>query len=214
MTIRSILQHEKLTGSNFMNWYRNLRIVLRSEGKLAHLEQPLIPIPLLVAPQAVRDTYKVLYNAQNKVACLMLRTKQELFNTVKAFHACKQEDGQSVRAYILKMKGYLDTLERLGYVMPKELGSIVELHDMLKLYEKGAKGKDKGKNKLAYAPNPKISPPPKREHPTKDFVCYHYKEVGHWKRNCPSYQAELKKRKSASIASTSVPRKVLDKAGS
>ncbi|GJS72124.1 zinc finger, CCHC-type containing protein, partial [Tanacetum coccineum] len=67
----------------------------------------------------------------------------------------------------------------------------------------GAKGKDKGKNKLAYAPMPKIPPPPKREHPEKDSVCHYCKEVGHWKRNCPSYQAELKKRKSASIASIS-----------
>ncbi|GKE88951.1 hypothetical protein Tco_1566426, partial [Tanacetum coccineum] len=71
-TIRSILQQEKLTGPKFMNWYRNLRIVLRSEGKLAHLEHPLIPLPLHVAPQAVRDTYEVLYDAQNEVVCLML----------------------------------------------------------------------------------------------------------------------------------------------
>ncbi|GJZ21828.1 retrovirus-related pol polyprotein from transposon TNT 1-94 [Tanacetum coccineum] len=162
-TIMSILQQEKLTRPNFMNWYRNLRIVLRSKGKLAHLEQPLIPIPLRVAPQAVRDTYEVLYDAQNEVACLMLETKQELFDTVKAFHACKQENGQSVSADILKIKGYLDTLERLGYAMPKELGmslilnslnkdydqfvqnynmhsmgkTIVELHAMLKIHEKG-----------------------------------------------------------------------------
>ncbi|GKC31429.1 hypothetical protein Tco_1038723 [Tanacetum coccineum] len=132
-TIRSILQQEN-TGPNFTNWYQNLRIVLRSEGKLAHLEQPLIPLPLPVAPQAVRDTYEVLFDAQNEVACLMLgsmspelqrvlenykaydmiqelrtmfeeQAKQELFEIVKVFHACKQEDGQSVSAYILKMKG-------------------------------------------------------------------------------------------------------------
>ncbi|GJR62538.1 retrotransposon protein, putative, ty1-copia subclass [Tanacetum coccineum] len=106
------------------------------------------------------------------------------------------------------MKCYLDTLERLGYAMPMELDlslilnslnkdydhfvqnynmhsmgkSIVELHAMLKLHEKGilkkaetpavlairegkiqknrkkpqgAKVKDKGKNKLAYAPMPR-----------------------------------------------------------
>ncbi|GKB82591.1 retrotransposon protein, putative, ty1-copia subclass [Tanacetum coccineum] len=225
-TIRSILQQEKLTRPNFTNWYQNLRIVLRSEGKLAHLEQPLIPIPLPVAPQAVRDTYEVLYDAQNEVACLMLgsmspdlqrvlenykaydmiqelktmfeeQAKQELFDTVKAFYACKQEYGQLVSAYILKMKGYLDTLECLGYAMPK--GKIQK--DKKK--PQGAKGEDKGKNKLAYAPKPKIPPPPKREHPTKDSICHHCKEVGHWKRNCSSYQAELKKRKSVSIASTS-----------
>ncbi|GKA84237.1 hypothetical protein Tco_0805832 [Tanacetum coccineum] len=95
---------------------------------------------------------------------LCCQAKQELFETIKAFHACKQEEGQSVSAYILKMKVYLDTLERRGYVIPKELGvslllnslnkdydqfvqnynmhnigkSIVELHVMLKLHEKGA----------------------------------------------------------------------------
>nr|GEX98055.1 zinc finger, CCHC-type [Tanacetum cinerariifolium] len=174
---------------------------------------------------------------------------------IKAFHACKQEDRQSVSTYILNMKGYLDTLECLGYDMPKELGvglilnslnkdynqfvqnynvhsigkSIVELHAMLKLHKKGiskkaktpvvlairegkihkdkkkpqrAKGKDKGKNKLAYAPKPKTPPPPKRDNSAKDSVYHHCKEVGYWKRNCSSYQDELKKRKNASIAST------------
>ncbi|GKF10783.1 hypothetical protein Tco_0048709 [Tanacetum coccineum] len=144
------------------------------------------------------------------------QAKHELFKTVKAFHACKQEDGQLISPYLLKMKGYLDILERLGYPMHKELGvslilnslnkdydqfvqnynmhnigkTIVELHVMLKLHEKGipkkvetpvvlairggkiqkdkkkpqgAKGKDKGKTKLAYVHKPKISTPPKRD---------------------------------------------------
>ncbi|GKB87186.1 zinc finger, CCHC-type containing protein [Tanacetum coccineum] len=106
---------------------------------------------------------------------------------------------------------------------------IDELHAMLKLHEKGipkkaktpamlairegkiqkdkkkmqgAKGKDKGKNKLVYAPKPKIPLSSKKDNLEKDSVCHHCKEVGHWKRNSPSYQAELKKRKNASIAST------------
>ncbi|GJY60844.1 putative retrotransposon protein [Tanacetum coccineum] len=187
-TLRQILQSEKLTGPNFTKWHHNLRIALRFENKLVHLEQPLIPIHLLVASQAARDAYEILLDAQNEVACLMLG--------IKAFHACKQEDGQSVSPYLLKMKGYLDTLERLGYLMSKELGKD-------KKKRKGGKGKDKGKTKLAYAPKPKIPPPPKRENLIKDSVCHHYKEVGHWRRNFPSYHAELKKRKNASGASTS-----------
>ncbi|GKD01392.1 retrotransposon protein, putative, ty1-copia subclass [Tanacetum coccineum] len=71
----------------------------------------------------------------------------------------------------------------------------------------GAKGKDNGKNKLAYAPKPKIPLPPKRDNLEKDSIYHHYKEVGHWRRNCPSYQAELKKKKNASGASTSGSRK-------
>nr|GEU78446.1 hypothetical protein [Tanacetum cinerariifolium] len=41
---------------------------------------------------------------------------------------------------------------------------------------RGEKGKDKEKNKLAYAPKPKILPPPKRDNLAKDSVCHHYKE--------------------------------------
>nr|GEZ18837.1 hypothetical protein [Tanacetum cinerariifolium] len=54
--------------------------------------------------------------------------------------------------------------------------TIAELHAMLKLHEKGAKGKDNGKNKLAYAPKPKIPPSPKRDNPANDSVYHHLKE--------------------------------------
>nr|GFB21103.1 hypothetical protein [Tanacetum cinerariifolium] len=102
--------------------------------------------------------------------------------------------------------------------------TIAKLHAMLKLHEKGipkkaktpvvlaiwegkiqkdkkkpqgAKGKDKGKNKIAYAPKSKIPPPPKRDNLAKDSVYHQCKEVVHWRINCLSYQAELKKRKNA-----------------
>nr|GEX29488.1 hypothetical protein [Tanacetum cinerariifolium] len=146
----------------------------------------MTPLHYPVASQAARDAYEALSNAQNEVACLML---------VKAFYACKQEDGQSVSSYLLKMKSYLDTLECLGYAMPNELED--------KKKPQRAKGKAKGKNKLAYASKTKIPSPPKRDNPAKDTICHHYKEVGQWKRNCPFYHAELKKRKNASVASTS-----------
>nr|GEZ13243.1 hypothetical protein [Tanacetum cinerariifolium] len=101
--------------------------------------------------------------------------------------------------------------------------TIAELHVMLKLHEKGipkkaetpivlaiwegkiqkdkkkprgTKGKDNGKTNLAYAPKPKIPSPPKRDNPAEDYVCHHCHEVGHWRRNCPSYHAELKNRKN------------------
>ncbi|GJY98063.1 zinc finger, CCHC-type containing protein [Tanacetum coccineum] len=253
-TIRSILLAEKLTGSNFTNWYRNLRIVLRYEKKMKFVEQPIgpAPDPETTNPDTI-DKYYETVNLEQEVECLIL---SRTFETVKAFYAYKQEEGHSVSSYLLKMKIYLDTLERLGYAMPNELGvslilnslnkdydqfvqnynmhsmgkTIAELHAMLKLHEKGipkkaetpdvlairegkiqkdkkkkpqgAKGKAKGKNKLAYAPKTKILPLPKRDNLTKDSICHHCKEVGHWRRNCPSYHAELKKRKNASVAST------------
>nr|GFB03510.1 zinc finger, CCHC-type [Tanacetum cinerariifolium] len=57
---------------------------------------------------------------------------------------------------------------------------------------------------LAYAPKPKIPPPPKKEDPAKDSVCHHYSDTGHWKRNCPLYLSELlKNKKLPQEASTS-----------
>ncbi|GJT45578.1 zinc finger, CCHC-type containing protein [Tanacetum coccineum] len=259
MTIRLILLAEKLTGSNFTNWYRNLRIVLRYEKKMKFVEQPIKPaLDLETADPDTIDKYYETVNLEQEVACLMLssmsphlqrtlekynsydmmkelktifkeQAKHELFEIVKAFHACKQEEGQSVSSYLLKIKSYLDTLEHLGYAIPNELAvslilnslnkdydkfvqnynmhnmgkTIAELHAILKLHEKGiskkaetpvvlpiregkiqkdkrkpqrAKGKDKGKNKLAYAPKPKILPPPKKDNPAKDSVYHHYKE--------------------------------------
>ena len=35
-----VLEKEKLNGANFIDWYRNLRIVLRNEKKDYVLEQP------------------------------------------------------------------------------------------------------------------------------------------------------------------------------
>ncbi|GKB78697.1 hypothetical protein Tco_0945592 [Tanacetum coccineum] len=192
-TIRSILLAKKLTSSNFTNWYRNLRIVLRYEKKMKFVKQPTgpVPDPETVDPDDI-DKYYESVNLKQEVTCLMLssmspdlqrilekynaydmmnelktmfekQAKQKLFESVKAFHACKQEEGKSISSYHLKMKSYLDTLERLGYAMPKELGvgliinylnkdydqfvqnynmhsmgkKLAELHAMLKLHEKG-----------------------------------------------------------------------------
>nr|GEV79528.1 hypothetical protein [Tanacetum cinerariifolium] len=57
---------------------------------------------------------------------------------------------------------------------------------------------------------PVHSPKPSaKEHLTKDDVCYHSKEVGHWKRNRHVYLVELmKKKKHIGSASTSGERKL------
>nr|GFC89280.1 zinc finger, CCHC-type [Tanacetum cinerariifolium] len=58
------------------------------------------------------------------------QAEQELLQTTRDFHSCRQEEWQSVSSYVLKMKGYIDNLERLS------MGNTVnELHAMLKLHE-------------------------------------------------------------------------------
>ncbi|GKA73526.1 retrotransposon protein, putative, ty1-copia subclass [Tanacetum coccineum] len=94
--------------------------------------------------------------------------EQELLQTVREFHAYKQEEGQPVSSYALKMKSYIDNLERLGHPvslnlavslilvsLSKEYDSFVqnynmhnmgktvnELHAMLKLLEQTLPKKD------------------------------------------------------------------------
>ncbi|GKB80802.1 retrotransposon protein, putative, ty1-copia subclass, partial [Tanacetum coccineum] len=175
-------------------------------------------------------------------------------------------EGKSVADYVLKMKGYVEQLERLGYMLPQDISvglilngltkdfvgfvrnynmhnmgkTIGEIHAMLIEYEKGlpkkaetpqvmmiksgkiqkankkslnAKGKNKvngkGKDKKVYIPKPNNPKPTAKERPAKDDACHHCKEVGHWKRNCPVYLAELQKKRkqvgSASKRSNLVP---------
>nr|GEW64747.1 hypothetical protein [Tanacetum cinerariifolium] len=106
-SIRLILDKEKLNGSKFLDWYRNLRIVLRNEQKMQHLEEALPEAPPATAIVVVHNAYTRRVTEQQEIACLML-DEQELFKTIKAFHAWKQEEGQSVSTYVLKMKDYLD----------------------------------------------------------------------------------------------------------
>ncbi|GJY54479.1 retrotransposon protein, putative, ty1-copia subclass [Tanacetum coccineum] len=55
-----------------------------------------------------------------------------------------------------------------------------------------------------FAPKPKNPPTPKKDNPAKDAICHQCGEVGHWRRNCPIYLAELmKKKKLSQGASTS-----------
>ncbi|GJV02272.1 hypothetical protein Tco_1335841 [Tanacetum coccineum] len=151
-------EKQKLTGPNFYDWYRQLRIVLSVEDKLNYLEQPLPPALVAPASQQVAPEILAAHTAwvkgSKEIAGLMLMTmdseiqrnlenlhaydmlqglktlftqqaKQELLKTTRDFHSCKQEEGQSVSSYVLKMKGYIDNLERLGH--PVTLGLAVSL---------------------------------------------------------------------------------------
>ncbi|GJS81990.1 retrotransposon protein, putative, ty1-copia subclass [Tanacetum coccineum] len=119
--------------------------------------------------------------------------------TVREFHTCKQEEGQSVSSYVLKMKGYIDNLERLGQPVGQNLAQEgfrkTRKINRTKLL-RGGHGKGKGKmgyapNNAPFAPKPKTLPPPKKDNPAKDTICHQCGEVRHWRRNCPVYLVEL-----------------------
>ncbi|GJZ25674.1 retrotransposon protein, putative, ty1-copia subclass [Tanacetum coccineum] len=190
--------------------YRTLRLVLSTEDKEQYLEQPIPTAPVVVAPdQPIPPAALAIYNEWIK----------------------NQKEIVVMSSYVLKMKSYIDQLERLGHpvtlnlrlheeTLPNKVAApalhVIRAGKVQKNKNKkpskaakGVQGKGKGKKAYAnaepsYAPKPKNPPPPKKDNPAKDAICHHCSEVGHWRRNCPTYLAELLKKKQLSQgASTS-----------
>jgi hypothetical protein len=67
-----ILEKDKLNGTNYVDWIRNLRIVLRAEKKEKILDNPLSEAPTDNAPAAEKNAYKRACDADLEVNCLML----------------------------------------------------------------------------------------------------------------------------------------------
>nr|GEU44613.1 hypothetical protein [Tanacetum cinerariifolium] len=149
-----------------------LHLVLSTEDKENYLELPIPEAPEL----------KSMFSKQ---------AKQELLQTVREFYACKQEEGQSVSSYVLKMKGYIDNLERIGQPLGQNLAKdanlalhairagMVKKNQKNKPHKAAKEGHGKGKGKICYAPNnapfapkPKTPPPPKKDNPAKDAICH------------------------------------------
>ncbi|KAJ1283728.1 hypothetical protein BS78_03G148600 [Paspalum vaginatum] len=128
--LRSILDKEKLFGTNFTNWYRNLRIVLKQEKKEYILEQPY---PKDVAAGAAtaaerrnrekhcNDLFDKQYedsDAFNMIERLRgmfeSQARVERYNTSKAFFGSKLVEGSPVSPHVIKMIGDIEALDRLG----------------------------------------------------------------------------------------------------
>ncbi|KAJ9558575.1 hypothetical protein OSB04_013189 [Centaurea solstitialis] len=163
LSLRSILEKDKLTGSNFLDWECNLMIVLRHERKWYVLEEPLGEAPPANAPAAARNAHKKHSDDLLDVACLMLATmspdlqaglintnaydmirqlrdmfqtqaRTERYDATKAFNECKMVKGTSVSDHVMKMKRHLDHLERLGHPVPLQLATDTILNSLSEDY--------------------------------------------------------------------------------
>ncbi|KAL3528071.1 hypothetical protein ACH5RR_012727 [Cinchona calisaya] len=163
LSLRSILEKDKLNGTNFLDWFRGLRIVLKQERKLYVLDNPIPEQPAANAPRAERDAYSKHSNDSVDVGCFMLATmspdlqkdlehleafemvnhlkemfqqqaRQERFDTTKALHSCKMAEGAPVSPHVLKMKGHIDHLERLGFPISQELATDLILNSLPESY--------------------------------------------------------------------------------
>nr|GEY73981.1 hypothetical protein [Tanacetum cinerariifolium] len=164
-TIRSILLAEKLTSSNFTNWYRKLSIVLRYEKNIKFVEQPIrhAPDPETADPDTI-DKYYETVNLEQEVAYLMLSSMSpDLQRTLEKYNAydlmkelktmfkeqAKQELFETVKHFTLvNMRRDYDKFVQ-NYNMHSMGKTIAELHDILKLHEKGISNKAETPDVLA-----------------------------------------------------------------
>ena len=72
LSLRSILEKDKLNGTKFLDWYRNLRIVLKQEKREYILDQPVPDEPAANAPKAQKDAYSKHLNDSIDVTYLKL----------------------------------------------------------------------------------------------------------------------------------------------
>ena len=159
-SLKFILENAKLDNTNFIDWYRNLRIVLRAEKKEYILDQPIPDEP---ASGAARRAWERHVDDSQDVTCLMLATmipdlqknlvdlsafdmavqvrtmfqqqaRHERFEVMRSFITTRMQEGSSVSSHVLKMKSFVDQLGRLNAPLSNELATDVILSSLPKSY--------------------------------------------------------------------------------
>ncbi|KAK8660380.1 hypothetical protein V6N13_051306 [Hibiscus sabdariffa] len=159
LSLRSLLEKEKLNDINFLDWFRNLRIILKQERNVYVIKEPVLDEPAANAPRADKDKFKKHIDDMLHVGCLMLATtvhelqkqhkdmrayemiqnlkeinkgqaRQERYETSKALFQCKMNEGSLVGAHVSKMMNYIQTLEKLGFPLKNELATDVMLQSL------------------------------------------------------------------------------------
>ena len=157
-TMRSIVEKNKLNGTNFLDWERNLRIVLRSEGREDVLTTP-IPTITDTSSDEEKDREMELRSYSLPVTCLMLAAMEpdlqkrfehqdaytiitnlkvlfqeqariERYETHKATLDSKLVKGKPVGPHVFDMIGLFSRMESLGTPYDQELATDIVLHSL------------------------------------------------------------------------------------
>nr|GEX59402.1 hypothetical protein [Tanacetum cinerariifolium] len=182
-----MFKREKLSGTNFNDWFRSLKLVLRVEKKLFVIEQPLLAAPAADSEAQVLAQWNAVYDAYNEVACLILGNisvglilnglTSDFVGFVRNYnmHNMGKTIGE-LHALLIEYEKRLPKQAATLQVMAIQGGRIQKANKK-SLNAKGkGKGKGKRKDKPIYIPKPKNPKPSAKEHPTKDDACHHCKE--------------------------------------
>ncbi|GJW46727.1 zinc finger, CCHC-type containing protein [Tanacetum coccineum] len=119
------IEKQKLTGPNFIDWYRQLRIVLSIDDKLNYLEQPLPPAPVAPAGQHVAPEILAAHTAwvkgSKEILCLPSKQSRSFYRLRVIFTPVNRKKGKSL-PQCSENEGYIDNLRAFGCGHPVTLG--------------------------------------------------------------------------------------------
>nr|GEX61688.1 hypothetical protein [Tanacetum cinerariifolium] len=118
---RSFFEKQKLTGPNFIDWYRQLRLVLSTEDKENYLEHTIPATPVAPPGQQVPSKAIAAHDAWELKAMYSKQAEQVLLQTVRECPLASR---------------------RKNYNMHGMEKTVNELHAMLKLHEESLPKKD------------------------------------------------------------------------
>ena len=103
LSLRSLLDNDKLTGPNFDSWYQKLKIILKHEKIMYILMDEVPKEPTTNASCAMRDTYLKWLNDRTTVRCVMRAVMNDELN-----HKFKDAQPEKI---IQKLNESFDILE-------------------------------------------------------------------------------------------------------
>ena len=151
LNFNAFLEKAKLKddGSNFVDWARNLRIVLTVSQKHYLLDAPLGDPPTRPATEDVMNVWQSRKDDYSIVQCAILyglepalqrrferhgayemfqelkfifekNVRIERYETSDKFYTCNMEENGSISEHVLKISGYSNRLAELGLPLPPE----------------------------------------------------------------------------------------------
>ncbi|GKE61765.1 hypothetical protein Tco_1512132, partial [Tanacetum coccineum] len=111
-TLRSFFKKEKLNGSNYLDWLRNSRLVLRDA--YAKQKRESTKVAVLMCMSMALDLRKSFNGHGAYDIAVQLKemfqqqATQERFQTMRALLTTRQKEGESVSKHVLNLKMYVD----------------------------------------------------------------------------------------------------------
>ncbi|XP_024311805.1 uncharacterized protein LOC112269369, partial [Brachypodium distachyon] len=109
----------KSNGSNFTDWFRNVRIILEAAKKAYVFDAALGAEPALQKRFEHHSAYAMIGELNT---LFQTQARAERYDASERFFNCKMEENSSVSEHVLRMSGYADRLRQLGIEIPNELG--------------------------------------------------------------------------------------------